>query len=860
MARCPLSAVLLLLAAGRLPAAEPTSRAALPGESAATGRRLDAADRLAADKQYAAAAEEYAHIIEEAGEDLVAVGDHLSITARRLCHLRLAALPPEALRPYRTRVDPQAKKWLAQGVADHDVRPLERIVDEAFCSRPADAALDALGDLAFERGRFHEAERWWRLLALPASEAARRIKEPPPPPWSMSRDQAPSLDLLFPDPQIDLAQARGKQVLALLFRGEREAAAEELEAFRALHPKAVGHLAGRKGNYGDILKAVASRPIPAEPADDAWPTFAGTASRGTVLPAEPSDPNRLNRLIEYLPAEYGPAWRFQIDIRRVVKRDWVVPPRPEGKPVGEPYSAAERARHLPFHPVIVGRQVVVADARSVLAFDTASGASQTWDLGENHHCRINEANGLRLNTSLPAPADLRYTLTVADGRIYARLGVQGLPPAKQGAEADSFLVCLELVEPAARLNAVWVRKADLAGKGSPPMFEGAPVVRDGLLHVAVTRFDGTQMITEVRCYSADSDAPPRWAQDVVATRDVPGTARYRHQLLTLAGRYVVYASHTGAVIALDARTGRRAWAFRYPSAVVTTPGGNPLPRDLAPAVYAGGRLYVAPADYDRLFCLDPETGDLLWQRERVEVVHLLGVGSGRLVFTTPKGIRAVRAADGDDDDGWQVTAGPDYPGLPSYGRGFLAGDCVFWPTSSGIKVLRQATGIPPLELIPGPLESHITPGNLAYAGGILVVADKFGLKLYLPTKRRGDPSDPPADVPAGALDALARRAVALAEAGRPGEVPFALADGVVRMRRDFLSRGPAGALRGRNFVLPLPRAQERLASGEELLVVPRALSERAETSNCDPFSGRRRFIVSRNDESTPLRGRPLNLR
>jgi outer membrane protein assembly factor BamB len=793
MRRCPLPAVLLLLlAAGRLPTAEPASRVPLPGESAATGRRLDAADQLAADKQYAAAADEYVHLIDEAGDDLVAIGDHLCLPVRHLCQLRLAALPPEFLRPYRTRIDPQAKKWVAQGVADHDVRVLERLVDEAFCSRPAEAALDALGDLAFERDHFHEAERWWRKLAEPASEAARRLKEPLPSPWSKPRDQPPSLELLFPDPQM-AAQARAKQILAQLFRGERAAAAEELDAFRTLHPKVEGHLAGREGNYADILKVLASRPIPAEPAEDAWLTFAGSPSRSAVLPAEPADPNRLNPLVKD-----GPAWRFQVDQRRVVTGEWIRPPRPDTKPAAEPLSAAERARHLPFHPVIVGRQVLVADARSVTAFDTASGSSATWDLAERGQVHINEANGLRLKTQLPAPADLRYTLTVADGRIYARLGVQELAPAKAGPESDSFLVCLQLTEPAPRLKTLWLRKADPMGKGSPWMFEGAPVVRDGLLHVAATRFDGAQMTTEIRCYSADSDAPPRWSQPVVATRDFPSTPRYRHQLLTLAGRHVVYASHAGAVIALDARTGRRAWAYRYPSANVTTPGGNPGPRDLAPAVYAEGHLYVAPNDYDRLLCLDPETGQLLWERERIEIVHLLGVGSGRLVFTTPRGIRAVHAADGDDSEGWQVTGGSDYPGLPSNGRGFLAGDLVFWPTSSGIKVLRQSDGLPPIDLIPGPLELHTRPGNLVYSNGLFIIADKFGLIIYgAPRTRSGNGKDSTPQVPGHTLDGPLR------------QVALALADGAVRINPDLPTQESVAA------GARTPNAERRTLGGAE---------------------------------------------
>jgi outer membrane protein assembly factor BamB len=751
MARCPLSAVvLLLLTAGALPAAD-LSRMPLPGESAATGRRLDAADKLAADKDYAAA-EEYARLLEQAGDDLVAVSEHVSLPVRRLCHLRLAALPPEALRPYRTRVDAQARKWLEQGAADRDVWPLQRIVDEAFCSRATDAALDLLGDLAFERGRFHEAVRWWRMIALPASEAAVRVRHPPPPPWSRA-GLPPHLDLLYPDPQVDVARVRAEQILAALFLGEAQAARAELAAFRALHPRAEGHLAGRRGNYADILQAVAARPILPEPAEDAWPTFAAALARGPVLPAERSDPNRLNRLV----AE-GPAWRYRFDTHSLVKGEWTVPPTA--------ISAAERARRLAFLPVVVGRDVLTADARSVSALDTANGTCQTWDVYDDD-ARAGATTGPRPSTRLPAAPDLRYTLTALEGRVYARLGVQGLAPPKTGEEADSFLACLEFSEPGHKLKAVWVRGAEPAGAGPRPIFEGAPVVRDGLLHVAATRFENGTQVTEVRCYSADSDALPRWKQDVVATRLGTSLPRQRHHLLTLADRYVVFASHTGAVIALDARTGHRAWTYRHPSAVMTTQGGNPLPRDLAPAVYAYGRLYVAPADYDRVLCLDVETGRLLWEREHVAVVHLLGAGNGRLIFTTTKGVRALRAADGTDD--W--IAQPAEPeGLPSFGRGFLAGDYVYWPTAAGVQVLGQADGQPPIDLIDGPVRFHLKPGHMAYAGRILAVTDEIGLRVYLPPEHRTSGAEPPPPaVPAHTLEGLARGAGELAAAGRPVE-------------------------------------------------------------------------------------------
>src|SRR5438093_1486788 len=83
--------------------------------------------------------------------------------------------------------------------------PSAEVADEAFCSRPAERALDLLGDLAFERGDFDEAESWWRLLVPPAG-----VKPD-------AKD-----DLAYPDPRGDRALIRAKQFLARLFRGPDE--------------------------------------------------------------------------------------------------------------------------------------------------------------------------------------------------------------------------------------------------------------------------------------------------------------------------------------------------------------------------------------------------------------------------------------------------------------------------------------------------------------------------------------------------------------------------------------------------------------------------------------------------------------
>src|SRR5262249_3829286 len=161
---------------------------------------------------------------------------------------------------------------------------------------------------------------------------------------------------------------------------------------------------------------------------------------------------------------------------------------------------------------------------------------------------------------------------------------------------------------------------------------------------------------------------------------------------------------------------------RYPSRGFFAAEAKPSPRDVAPCVYGAGRIYVAPADYQKLLCLDPLTGRLLWERH-LEVIHLLGVGQGNLIFTTitPRsGIRAVDAATGEDR--WLV---PPVNEKQPHGRGLLAGDLVLWPTRDGLFVLNQKDGewpdslYPIAALLPSQPEYDPPPtGNVALGKGV----------------------------------------------------------------------------------------------------------------------------------------------
>jgi len=706
----------------------------LPGEVRQAAGRLAGVADLVRRSRWAEALDEYQRLISEVGDDLVpetsdaVSGSQRSIQLRRLCHLRIAALPPAALRVYRDRVEVQAEKWLQQGRADRDVRALRRVVEEAFCSRAGAQALNLLGDLAFEQGSFEEALSWWQMLARPPGAAAE---------W-------PGDQLVFPAPAIDLPQVIAKQILARIFEGDFEQAEAELKVFRQAYPGAAGQFGGRKGNYGDIVQALLeqARDGPSFPETLDWPTFGGAPARNRPLATAP--PRRL--------WADGPAWRVRLDSGEVIKSQTDEKPAP-----------AQNAFRFAVHPIIAGDKVLVADARQVLGFHLLTGKVLfRYKLQMEQPVGEPEVPAARR----PSEQEEHYSLTAEKDRVYARLGASLLGPGKEGSKTEagaSYVVCLDLrQEDPGRER--W-RVPASAARGLPTVFEGAPLVHRGRVLIAQTSLVGIRAQTAIACYDA-ATGTMRWRQEVCDSpeyEDQPA-ARFRQHLLTLAGTQVVYCSHAGAVVAVDSLTGKRTWALRYPGRAPKT-GEGEIPRAGAPCLYAGGCVFVAPADSDRVLCLDGQTGRVLWDRDGIEVVQLLGAAQGRLIFTTPRGIRALNAATGRDQGGWSQ---PDEGNLPGLGRGLLAGGWVFWPTQDPKSPLRavsqeqgsQQRGEDALD----PTQLHnLVAGNFALGGGCLVVAGAEELVGYVPPERflkrhQQDAARP--DAPASALYRLAQ-----AEAG-----------------------------------------------------------------------------------------------
>ncbi len=700
---------------GRLP---------LPGESRATANRLAATDKLVADKQWSEAIDEYLHILEESSDDLIPLDSAHYLCARRLCHQRLAALPPEALRLYRDRVESQAKKWFEQGKNEREPRLLRRLVDEAFCSRYTDRALDLLGDLAFERGRFEEAEFWWRMIALPASRVALA-------PGGVE-NKSHIVELLYPDPQVDVARVRAKQLLVRLFAGKLDHWADDLKAFRRLHENDQGELAGQSGKYAVILEAIAQQQPLQKAIEDrrnrplSWPTFGGDPSRTFIAPQTP-------RRLEYDRSPDSP---------------W--PIRLADQPAGmEGLAAARRAKSLAaapvqpaFFPIIAGDWVIVAGPQSVMAYDLRTARRV------GHFDLQNLRKAIDIGNRPILALDAGYTVTAvemssgAPSRVYARLGTAGnMSTETQEGRGNSFLICLDLQPQGdGQFHLCWHHAASATDE-PVAYWEGAPVALDEQVFIARTRVDKNPGTTSVDCYDSDS-GDLRWRRDICVpapSEPVPlgsGTGRPRRNLLTLAGSNLVYAPDAGVIVALEAATGRRAWAFRYPSRGLKTDNGDPSPRGLNPVVYDSGRVFASPVDFDGILCLDARSGEKLWERKGIEAVHMLGTAKGKLLLTTakteswPAGIRALEAESGADVRRW-IQPG-DASSLHSYGRGLLAGEWVFWPiirnTDDGpqkeILVLNQEDGQPAIN---APSFWQVHAGNMAFGNGCLAVADNENL-------------------------------------------------------------------------------------------------------------------------------------
>lgn len=605
------------------------------------------------------------------------------VSVRAHCHQILSELPEDALKPYRSRVDGQADALLKQFEETGDETNLQKLVDQYFCSTAGDVAIEKIGDRELALGHIDAAIEWWSKLLLG------QIKE-----------HAQRKHLYYPGPKNDLARLWAKWGIAQLLRGRVNEAKWASEILKEKYRHSEGELGGEKGPYWKILQDFgqdANRTAPALPRPD-WKTFAGDYERSKISP-EAINIGAIERrwgLAAAVPSEESEGPEFN---------QIMVPPFQQMVPRASPRNGNYT------HPITIGREVLVSDGSYLYWFDVDKD-----DPVYKFNLNVNNTNANGVSSPL-----YHHTLTLSGNRLFVRTGSastqNNIPIGMRPAPASSLLFCFD--HPTKKL--LWWVNATEADTGPQSVFEGAPVVVGENVYVGVTRLDAMST-THIVCLDADS-GKVLWKRLVCeASSDWTFPLNPDQNMLTLGDDTLYYGTNLGAVAALHIPTQKIKWVAEYASNVPT--GVKVSTPEVNPCVYHEGKVFFAPIGTNKIYCFDSQTGETIWQN-RIPAEHVLGVAKGFLIVT---GNRVYALNINDGQLAWQFPENQP----KGVGRGMLAGDFVYWPTTTEIHVLDQATGLraaPPISLLDG---LRTKPGNLVAGDGFALLAQNRSLLLLRP--------------------------------------------------------------------------------------------------------------------------------
>ncbi len=683
------------------PAQKPMLEAATVAADTSVPKRLGAVKDYMDGHRWAEAAEILHDIAQADGRSLVLAqpgekgGTAVYLNVATRCQVLLSQMPSKGLVAYRLRVDPLAKRWFENWQRTRDRAELERLVRQAYLSSYGDDALWSLGEAAWDRGDFASARLFWsQIVALP--EEARVANLP--------------TVLRYPDSNLDPATVLSRLVLCSLMDGNRVRAFEEQQRFEQLYPQAVGTLAGRQGRLAELLKQVLEESV-------AWDARSHEGEAATFGLA----PERTQILPEVIDVG-APRWKQPLTPNLLRHLE-----RPRSTPDRGPLST---------HPVVFRDLVLVNDADSISAFNLLTG-DPAWPT-ERGTAQIYPPAAVERT---PAPDRLSvgvpwFTMTVADGKLFARLGspVSG-PSGTEPRDLASDLVCLDLAHGEGRL--VWKISAnEWPHDGEQPWrFEGSPVVHDGRAYMIHSR-RRPQLEFALTCLDA-ANGERLWTRPLATSRTTieDHHNRVSHLLPTFGAGKLFVSTDAGAIVAVDAQSGRIEWAVTYESRL---PGdvadqSDHAKQGLVPAMFHEGLVFVAPNDCDRLFCIEADSGRVRWQKPhpaRDRWRHLLGVvssDSGSKLVISGHSLRTLDVETGRE--GWRLLASNDITER-GYGRGLLAGNAVLWPTREGLQILDAASGQPRRNVPLNTPDSAETGGNLLVAGGMLLIAQSEKLVAY----------------------------------------------------------------------------------------------------------------------------------
>lgn len=208
--------------------------------------------------------------------------------------------------------------------------------------------------------------------------------------------------------------------------------------------------------------------------------------------------------------------------------------------------------------------------------------------------------------------------------------------------------------------------------------------------------------------------------------------------LAYADGIVICPTGTGVLVAIDVASRSLRWAFRFRDVTQISvsrggPFNSPIRREVdplterrwtgIPVTIADGRILLASAESDQLFCLDLVSGEVQWTQRRDPYRYVGGVFENRVFLVGDKSVIALSLADGK-------LAWPSPLALPNNkliaGLGVRRNGSYFLPLQSQeIMEIDIAQG----KLL-GTAKSDVPLGNLVAFREQVLSVSPFGMSLF----------------------------------------------------------------------------------------------------------------------------------
>lgn len=536
---------------------------------------------------------------------------------------------------YRRLYDAQARAIYDKAIKDNDTVALYRVATNYLHTSSGPKALETLGALSFDRGKFALAAMYWRKRLTVESQESR--------------------ELLL-----------NKLAVAYHFAGEdakSQACAKELAE---KYPDATAEIGGKQQKLVDFVSAVRARPpivvMKAGPLDD-WPGWGGIPSGvGTMAECD---------------VVLIPRWQLgyadqDIETRGLGKRLFGLSGGIDkyllmqgryygGRPQASPevtmrggqvqlkgmFGTSGNKLWMPatLHPVVADNKLIFRGEDRVRAIDGLTGRVE-WESVPLKMTRKEKVEsrgwyGYRSGT-LQLGDDGRYSLSVGGGKIYTVYhflsanaeAMMHIPNSNSKSINSSKLAALSV---GGRLLWTIGGKKDEDGILKACRFFTAPTYASGKIYALVMYHE----IYHLVCLDADdgsliwynrvSQAPEFGVRSGI---DPSGLVNRPSQVAVADGKCYVL-TNAGVIAAFDAEGGRAYWAYQYRSEVASLANKGGVLRPANPIIVLGGQIVCLPADSSRMLVISGEEGKVLWDIDSKGQKHLTAIDGRRVLLSSP---------------------------------------------------------------------------------------------------------------------------------------------------------------------------------------------------------------------------------